>query len=218
MDTAGMNTPQEIPVIEEKSPKKNSLALVLLLIIFIIGGLTLTYLFLDGQKYIDELLGKEVQTVEEEETASDDNKIDEYADWQVYTNTKYGISFKYPSDWEVEISDNDSIIAHAMNEKEGTERQAYLWIVPGTNSTKTLEYVKTLQEDIENEDPLMNASLNYTEILISGKDAYMYIPGNVAFLSSGYVVEHKDNILDIRFRGLAELGYWHIIESITFLD
>jgi len=64
----------------------------------------------------------------------------------------------------------------------------------------------------------MNSSLNYNEIIMWEKEAYIYIPRNVDFLSSGYVVENKGNILDIRFRGLAELGYWHIIDSITFLD
>lgn len=218
MDNPEINTPQEISVIEEKSPKKNPF--VLLLVVFILGALTLAYLFLDGQKYMEELLCKEVQTTEEEKTAPEEEEIDEYADWQTYTNTEYGVSFKYPSDFEVEVNDYGIIIAHPRDEKEGTERDTYLWIEQDTNSTSALEYVETLQEKVENEDLSMNSSLNYTDTIMWGKDAYMYIlTSNVEFLSSGYVVEHKDNILVIGFGGLVKtIEYWNIVESITFLD
>ena len=216
MENQEIHTPQETPVIAEKSSKKSFL--VLLSFVLLLGALTIAYLLLDGPKYIESFLPKDVEKVQEEETVSDDNEIDEYADWQVYINTEYGISFKYPSDWEVEEYEDGSIIAHAIGEKEGTERQTYLWILPDTNSTNALEYIKNLQEKIENEGSLMNSSLNYNEIIMWEKEAYIYIPRNVDFLSSGYVVENKGNILDIRFRGLAELGYWHIIDSVTFLD
>jgi len=99
LENQEIHTPQETPVIAEKSSKKSFL--VLLSFVLLLGALTIAYLLLDGPKYIESFLPKDVEKVQEEETVSDDNEIDEYADWQVYINTEYGISFKYPSDWEV---------------------------------------------------------------------------------------------------------------------
>lgn len=48
------------------------------------------------------------QTTETTNTTSQTTTADATADWQTYTNTEYGFSFKYPKDWAVKSSKDEA--------------------------------------------------------------------------------------------------------------
>ena len=56
-------------------------------------------------------------------TTSTTKTIDATADWKTYTNSTYGFSFKYPSDWTLKTGSADSLLSinlsSAINEVNG---------------------------------------------------------------------------------------------------
>lgn len=85
---------QPIPPIP---PKKDYSLVVILSILLIIAAAIATLLLYQNQKLIKEL--KQYQTAAVYPIPSPTPTSDPTANWQTYTNTKYGYAVKYPSDW-----------------------------------------------------------------------------------------------------------------------
>jgi hypothetical protein len=89
------------PIINESSEPKSKLVPILLIILIIsvlvVGGF-FVYKTYFSQNTIQPIGNSTSQPV---------STPDPTADWQTYTNEKYGYSFKYPSDWKVEAENGE---------------------------------------------------------------------------------------------------------------
>jgi hypothetical protein len=97
----GLNTQTPGPAAEPKSePKKQSKLLFLVIVLVVVlawGGVAVAVMLVNKDSNTEE----NVVTNGQEETEEEDP----YEGWKDYTNPTYGYSLKYPSDWELEESE-----------------------------------------------------------------------------------------------------------------
>lgn len=97
------------------------------------------------------------------------------AGWKTYTNSSYGYSFRYPTDWTLNASDIKSVtIDSAKNEKlRGT-------IYEGWMEDITVSAYNSLAEtdsSLNNDPNVKNAFSNVAETTLAGQKAYEEIEG-----------------------------------------
>ncbi|MFH1426124.1 MAG: hypothetical protein ABIG66_01685 [Candidatus Kerfeldbacteria bacterium] len=82
--------------------------------------------------------GDAVEVTTEDETTLDDVTIDEadsaYEGWSTYTDTKYGLTWHYPSDWEVKEQVYDA------DENRVVEKGGFCLLFQSTNTFMTVCY------------------------------------------------------------------------------
>jgi len=97
-------SPSDLPVIKPTEEEKPKNKLVPFLVFLFIAALGVAGYF--GWQNYQLKLEKEVVNVQPEPSLV--VEIDETANWEAYSNKKYGFSFKYPNSWKVEESDTTS--------------------------------------------------------------------------------------------------------------
>ena len=81
-----------------QQPKKSLLPLLVSLLV-VISLATAAYLFSQNQKLQSQLTQLSLSPTP---SPSETLAKEETADWNIYTNTEYGYSFKYPLSWKTE--------------------------------------------------------------------------------------------------------------------
>lgn len=97
--------PTSVPQIVEEQPKQSNFIVILLSILLLLSVLIAGFFAFQTQKLVKELQGiRNEELITPEPTTEPVATLDPTADWQVYTNSKYDFSFKYPEDWKVTLS------------------------------------------------------------------------------------------------------------------
>lgn len=121
----------ETPPQDQPQPTNNStnpfLWIILVIVILVIAGYGV-YAYMTGNTNTNTA-NTVVTTNQNTNTASNINANIDTSDWQVYTNEKYGFSFRYPSDWTIEeqsgINYDKSIVSITSPETKQTIDEAY---------------------------------------------------------------------------------------------
>lgn len=89
--------PQNQPILPEQPRQNNFLVILLSILLLISVGVAGFF------AYQTQMLVKELTAMKSASTpvSSEELKNDPASDWKTYSNSKYGLSLKYPSDWTI---------------------------------------------------------------------------------------------------------------------
>ena len=134
---AGTTSPEPVTVTDSQRPKASSFLLVLLSILLFISVIVAGFFAYQTQTLVKEL--QEIKGIDNlaypttttEPTAMPLATTDPTANWKIYTNAKYGFSFKYPDDWslatgDVEVPPNNYIVTVTTNKNPSADGFGYL--------------------------------------------------------------------------------------------
>ncbi len=106
-------------------------------------------------------------------------KADETANWETYTNGKYGLSFKYPSAYKIKVSQTSSVLGRLLSlslqedSKEVNEGTPFMGISVWDNS-KNLSFTDWAKDEYNNSFSNFSDGFGHKEIPVDGQKAISY--------------------------------------------
>lgn len=143
----------------QTAPKQSSFLITFLSILLLISCLIAGFFAYQTQSLVKELT---VYKLQQEETPAATASPDPTADWETYTNTKYGYEIKYPNIWRADSLSQGTMGTGSV---ESTGVDDFLQIslsgqlIPSLNiNIETI--ITSLEKEIEKKIKIMNTSHN----------------------------------------------------------
>lgn len=156
--------------------QKGFVNIILVVVIVVLLGVVGYFTFVKKPKPVaQQLAPTQVANTPKSSPAPTPAPDDPTANWKTYTNTQYGIEFKYPNNWETDAYDtnaNNSFSIHFTNYKVKDRVDCSKFIGMEIQAGHTIEgsfdaFVKSEVNNIG-----MGPSGNLTPIIIGGHAAY----------------------------------------------
>ena len=193
-----------------------------MVLVLILGGCVIFY-FLFGNKLVCNSSNSQQEEQQKTENETNENNDSTYTGWKTYTNANFDLSFKYPSDWTVGISDDGvSLGIQPSADSNSTGEPMQFVDIEKIPNEKLDEYIKQYKTDISSTMSSVTVGtksispFQYAKTTMWNKDAYVYTLLN-GYGNFGYMVESNGNVYDIRFLDSTDQStVADILKSITF--
>lgn len=159
-----------------------------------------------------------------EESCESANSAVQMADWETYTNTKYGYSIKYPSDeeWIHTESDNGAFVMFGTS---ASQSGGYIWQTEvWSKSEKSIEDLISrfgLQFS-DRKESRKNITINEMPALLvtvsASPEGYTDWVGNTEWVSNTVYIEHNDKIYVINDGASGYPGFVDFYNSFRFIQ
>lgn len=191
-----------------------AVGLILIGVIITVAGI---WYYVEGQSGTadtasNETITTKVSTSSAKADTKTEEKADETADWKTYTNSTYGYSIKYPSDYTIEESTQPFAVNFPGGSTEKIGVQS-LYIKPGNYLTGgEIFAVSVLKESID--DTLARDRKNFsiekeTEIKIEGADrSVKWVVGDMTVVDT-----QKGSYVYVLSDGGSKIGDFDTISS-----